>query len=143
MARDRAFYADQLKKKLMPSALKNEKCKGSSLKPPWCRIYQSYQRTNLSQRNTPNYGLMPVRTPKQIERWNRLTKSVFKTEHHFNMTKPYILNPTTKCTHNLVVFKQIHVPKKFICPYSMMFSPFPRSQEEIKNRQREKCHEKN
>ncbi|EXX67884.1 uncharacterized protein OCT59_016955 [Rhizophagus irregularis] len=84
-----------------------------------------------------------VRTPKQIERWNRLTKSVFKTEHHFNMNKPYILNPTTKCTRNLVVFKQIHVPKKFICPYSMMFSPFPRSQEEIKNRQREKCHEKN
>lgn len=53
--------------------------------------------------------------PQQIERWNRLTRSVIKQEHRKGRTKHLLIDQPSRRTPNPVVFKQIHhLPERFV-----------------------------
>ncbi|PKY49485.1 hypothetical protein RhiirA4_465504 [Rhizophagus irregularis] len=55
------------------------------------------------------------RSPKQIERWKRLTTTVLRQEHDgfSHKNKPYLLNEDKSNSKPYVIFKQIHhLPKR-------------------------------
>ncbi|CAB4415536.1 unnamed protein product [Rhizophagus irregularis] len=56
-----------------------------------------------------------VRSPQQIARWNRLTCSVIRANHHSPFPQPKIIHTPTTQNPNPVVFKQLrHLPSKNI-----------------------------
>ncbi|CAB4408563.1 unnamed protein product [Rhizophagus irregularis] len=56
-----------------------------------------------------------VRSPQQIARWNRLTCSVIRANHHSSFPQPKIIHTPTTQNPNPVVFKQLrHLPSKNI-----------------------------